>query len=286
MRKLVVTADDFGLAPEVNAAVETAHSDGILSAASLMVGGAAVADALQRARRLPGLAVGLHLVLVEGRPVSPPGEIPDLVGTDGRFRDDMVRMSFEMGASARVRRQVEAEIAAQFDAFRQTGLRLDHVNAHKHFHLHPLISRLVLAIGRDFGMRALRVPVELKGVLERVEPGAGKGGRIEALMGRRLRRQASEAGLIVPDAVFGLAWSGAMTPARLEGLLRHCPDGRVEIYTHPATADRFDGAAPGYRYREELAALCDPACAQALAAMGAAPGGFLDRGADPVAAAR
>ncbi len=79
LKRVVVTADDFGLAREVNEAVEAAHTGGILTAASLMVAGPAAADAVARARRLPRLRVGLHLVLVEGRPVLPPEQLPDLV---------------------------------------------------------------------------------------------------------------------------------------------------------------------------------------------------------------
>ena len=69
MRYLIVTADDFGAALAVNEAVEIAHTQGILTAASLMVGGEAADDAVERARRLPGLGVGLHVVLADGRPV-------------------------------------------------------------------------------------------------------------------------------------------------------------------------------------------------------------------------
>ena len=269
-----MTADDFGLAPEVNEAVETAHRDGILTAASLMVGGAAIQDAVERARRLPDLRVGLHLVLVEGRPVLPPDAVPDLVGPGGDFRRDMVRMSFEMAARPRVRRQVEAEIAAQFEAFARTGLPLDHVNAHKHFHLHPLIGGIVLKVGRRFGMRAIRAPVEPKPVLRQVESQGAVGGRLEAMMARRLRRRARASGLVVTDAVFGLAFTGAMTAGRVAGLLKRCPPGLVELYVHPATADDFPGHAAGYRYRDELAALCDPQVL--LAAEGRTRGGFSD----------
>ncbi len=70
-RQLIVTADDFGADEAVNEAVERAHVDGILTAASLMVSGDAAADAVERARRLPKLGVGLHIVLVEGRPALP-----------------------------------------------------------------------------------------------------------------------------------------------------------------------------------------------------------------------
>jgi hopanoid biosynthesis associated protein HpnK len=258
-RSLVVTADDFGLSREVNEAVEIAHRDGILSAASLMVAEPWCADAVERARRLPSLAVGLHLTLVEGRAALPPSAIPDLIGPDGRLRTDLARYGAEIFFRPAVKRQVAAEIRAQFEAFRQTGLTLDHVNAHKHYHLHPTIAGLVLAIGREFGMRALRVPVEPAATLGQVEPvSRGLEARVAGPYAKLLRARARRAGLTVADQVFGLAWSGAMTSGRVAGLLRHLPPGRTEIYAHPAMSGGFDGAAPGYRYAEEFAALVEP----------------------------
>jgi hopanoid biosynthesis associated protein HpnK len=265
---LVVTADDFGLSPEVNKAVEIAHRDGILSAASLMVAEPWCADAVARARRLPNLAVGLHLTLVEGRAVLPRAAIPDLIGPDGRLRTDLARYGAEIFFRPRVKRQVAAEIRAQFEAFARTGLALDHVNAHKHYHLHPTIAGLVLQIGREFGMTALRVPVEPAAVLSVVEPVArGLEARVAGPYATLLRRRARRAGFAAADQVFGLAWSGAMTPTRVAGLLRHLPPGRTEIYTHPAVAGGFDGAASGYRYAEELAALVAPEVIEAAAAI-------------------
>src|SRR6266702_5401916 len=157
---LIVTADDFGLHAAVNAAVSQAAQAGILTAASLMVAAPATAEAVHLARELPQLRVGLHLVLTDGWPVLAPREIPDLVGQDGRFADQMVRDSFRYCASARMRSQLRAEIRAQFQVFATSGLRLDHVNTHKHFHLHPGILSEILQIGRDFGLSALRVPDE------------------------------------------------------------------------------------------------------------------------------
>ena len=84
-KHLIVTADDFGLSSQVNAAVERAHRDGILTAASLMVGAPAAAEAVAVARRNPRLRVGLHLALVEARPALPRSAVPDLVGPDGWF---------------------------------------------------------------------------------------------------------------------------------------------------------------------------------------------------------
>src|SRR5579864_8878924 len=87
MRSLIVCADDFGRDVAINEAVEAACRDGILGCASLMVAAPAASDAVARARRLPGLKVGLHLVLIDGDAVLPPGEIRGLVGADGHFDD-------------------------------------------------------------------------------------------------------------------------------------------------------------------------------------------------------
>jgi hopanoid biosynthesis associated protein HpnK len=242
-----------------------------------MVGAPAAADAVARAKRLANLRVGLHLVLVDGRPVLPPEKIPDLVDRGGRFRDDMLGASLAMISRARVRRQLAAEIEAQFAAYAATGLPLDHADAHKHFHLHPTIGALMLATGRRYGLRAMRVPFEPAGVLRAVEPGPPRpAGLAVAGWARLMAGRVRAAGLRVPDQVFGLAWSGAMIESRLAGLLARLPDGLTEIYAHPARAGGFAGAAPGYRYAQELAALTAPAVRAAAAASGAARGGFGD----------
>ncbi len=276
MKKLIVTADDFGAAVEVNEAVERAHRDGILTAASLMVSGPAAADAVARARKLPSLRVGLHLVLVEGKPVLPASQVPDLVDATGHFRSDMARAGAAMFFRPRVRAQLKAEIEAQFAAFAATGLRLDHVNAHKHFHLHPTIAALLLESAKAHGARGARVPLEPQGVLARIEPQRPSG--VVALtmpFAQALRSRFRKAGLAAPDQVFGLAWSGAMTAPRLNGLLENLPDGLSEIYMHPATAP-YSGSAPGYQYAGELAALTQPGLGERLAESGIRTGGFGD----------
>ena len=257
--RLIVTADDFGVHDSVNEAVERGHRDGILTCASLMVSGAAVCDAVARARRLPALGVGLHLVLVDGRPVLPASEVPDLVDARGRFRDNMALAGARFFFSPAVRRQLAAEIEAQFAAFAATGLPLDHLNAHKHFHLHPTVAALVVRVGRRFGLRAARAPVESADIVNAIEPTPrGLADRVAAPWARSARARLRREGLVVPDQVFGLAWSGAMTAPRMENILRRLPPGLTELYVHPATADAYPGSAPGYRYTQELAALVDP----------------------------
>jgi hopanoid biosynthesis associated protein HpnK len=276
VRRLIVTADDFGAAVEVNEAVEVAHREGILTAASLMVSGSAADDATERARRNPRLRVGLHLVLVEGRPVLPPDSVSRLVDASGSFRRGMAAMGASFAASSEARRQLAAEIAAQFEAFRATGLALDHCNAHKHFHLHPLIGGLIASIGRRYGLRAARVPLEPAAVLRKIEPGTQRMPSLAlAPWALLLRRRFRAAGLFTCDRVFGLQWSGGMTRDRLRGLIAHLPMGVTEIYLHPATGP-YPGCAPGYRYREELEALTSPEVAAACRERALQLGGFAD----------
>lgn len=276
MKRLIVTADDFGAATQVNEAVERAHRDGILSAASLMVSGAAAGDAVARARNFPTLRVGLHLVLVEGRPVLPASTVPDLVDASGNFRTDMARAGAAMFFFPKVRRQLAAEIDAQFAAFAATGLALDHVNAHKHFHLHPTIAELIVKAAAVYGVKGARVPLEPQDVLGRIETHKPSGVvALTAPFARRLRGRFRRAGIAAPDSVFGLAWSGAMIPDRLAGLIEHLPDGLSEIYMHPATGS-YPGSAPGYQYSSELTALTDPRMPGLLAARDIRLGGFVD----------
>jgi hopanoid biosynthesis associated protein HpnK len=272
---LVITADDFGLAEEVNEAVEAAHRKGVLSAASLMVSGPAAGHAVTLAKRMPALRVGLHLTLLDGAPASPPREIPAIVDGQGRLRADMVTLAIDLALHAETRRQLRREIDMQFAAFRRTGLALDHVNAHKHFHVHPLIMGEILAACRDYAAPALRVPREPTSVLKSIETSVSS----QAIMApwvALLRWRARRAGLIAPDAVFGLRWSGQMTAQRLAALFPRLTGGLVEIYTHPATSDDFPGHVSGYRYADELAALTDNAVVAALRQCGHRLGGYAD----------
>jgi hopanoid biosynthesis associated protein HpnK len=265
-RQLIVCADDFGRDVAVNEAVEQAHRDGILTVASLMVGAPAVADAVARARRLPSLGVGLHLVLADGTPLLPPGEVPALVGVGGAFDPNMVRAGFRFYFSPAARRQLAAEIRAQFEAFRATGLALDHVNGHKHVHLHPTVARLVVEIGRDYGMRAVRLPAEPVAPLRDAFPGERPAAPAWSPVVASLRRRLDRAGLAHNDQVFGIAWSGGMVEDRVLGLLPHLPGGVSEIYFHPsAGASSF---VPGYRHAEELAALLSPRVRRRISELG------------------
>jgi hopanoid biosynthesis associated protein HpnK len=259
MQRVIFTADDFGLSESVNEAIERAHRAGALNAASLMVAGAAAADAVRRARAMPDLRVGLHLVVIDGPAVLARCEIPDLVNADGWFPSDQLRLGISYFMRPIVRRQLAAEIRAQFAAFAATGLPLHHADAHKHMHLQPVVGRLMLEIGREFGLSRVRVPAEPPAVLVRCGTRVGLGARAMYHWTRILRRQVRVAGMTTTDHCFGIAWSGHMTKKRLQRLVAELPDGESEIYLHPAVARDalLRRLMPDYEHERELAALLE-----------------------------
>jgi hopanoid biosynthesis associated protein HpnK len=255
-RGIILTIDDFGLALPVNEAVERAHREGVVRTASLMVGAPAAADAIARARRLPDLHVGLHLVLVSGRALLPPERIPLLVDRDGAFSSDQARAGVRYFFTPGIRAQLEAEIRAQFAAFAETGLRLDHVNAHRHMHVHPTVFGMLLRIGREYGAPPIRIPREPSApwwLLPWL-----------ALMSARARA----AGVAHNRYILGMHDTGAMRRERLLAHLRALPPGVTELYFHAATAhwDGIDPALAHYALEEEFAALIDPEVVAAVRA--------------------
>ena len=239
----------------------------MLSTASLMVAGPAAADAVARARRLPGLHVGLHLVVIEGPAVLARDRIPLLVDEAGQFPSHQLALGLRYFFRPDVRRQLAREIEAQFAAFDATGLTLDHANAHKHMHLHPTVGGMLIRAGLRHGLRSLRVPHEPAAPLRQSDGTVDtKAAAALRLWTRLLRAQARRAGLATNDWCFGLAWSGAMDPARVTRLAGCLPDGLSEIYFHPATARDAEirRLMPGYAHERELEALRHPGLRAAL----------------------
>jgi hopanoid biosynthesis associated protein HpnK len=276
-KRLIVTADDFGLSLPVNEAVEIAHRQGILSAASLMIGAPAAQDAIDRARYLASLGVGLHLTLLEGRPVLPLNKVEGLVGPDGRFFSDAVRFGIALFFSTELRRQAQAEIRAQFELFAATGLVMDHINGHRHFHLHPVVLEAIIELAPHYGLPPVRLPLE-----PFAASFGANGDRFVARMTswlfylgqtRHLYRGLTAAGLQSNDHIFGLYDSGTLTEERILRLIAHLPYGVSEIYCHPATRrwDGPDNLPSHYRCEEEFRALLSPTVKGRLKALGLLP---------------
>lgn len=274
-RRLIVTADDFGMSLEVNEAVEEAHRNGILTCASLVVAGDAAEDAIRRAKRLPQLGVGLHLAMF-GAPASAMG--PTILAPDGvNLGESPVVTGIAVMVSPRARKAAEREFAAQFDAYRKTGLPLGHLDGHWHCHQHPAVLAIALRLGKSQGLRAVRLPYEPSGFSRRVARGPQTGARIAHAithwpLAAAMRWQVRKAGLAVNDRFFGKSDGGAVDEALLIRLAAHLPAGITELGLHPATSTWHGRHAPPPHWRqgEELAALTSPQVKQAMADRGIA----------------
>jgi chitin disaccharide deacetylase len=272
--RVILTADDFGLASPVNEAVERAHCTGVLTSASLMVAETAAVDAVARARRLPSLRVGLHVVVADGRTALPPDQIRSIVDANGRLSDRLVAASVGYFCRSRARRELQAEVRAQFEAFRATGLSLDHVDTHRHMILHPTVLSIILALAVEFQVKAIRLPSEpwraTRGLPFRRRAAAAL--RIACLAPwlALLRFRVQRAGIRINTEVRGLSDTGHMDEATVLRLISTVDRDVTEMFFHPATATESPTPLPQpVRYHvAELEALCSPRVHGALDRLG------------------
>ena len=281
-KRLIITADDFGMHPAVNRAVEKAHRQGVLTAASLMMGAPATTEAVEMARSVPSLHVGLHLMVADPWASAPPLEVPSMSRPDGVMDADVIARSFRFLRPGAIR-QLRSELRAQFAAFRRTGLELDHVNVHKHLHMHPVVFKVVLEELQAHGRPPLRIPWEPPWVaLIYNERRSRVGPMLLNAWAKVIRRIARRAGVFCNDQVFGLSHSGDLNHDVMLRLVAHLPAGTSEIYMHPA--DSIEPVHPsmvGYRPLEELRALLSGEVRRAIYLSGAALGGYRQHASRP-----
>ena len=262
--KLIVNADDFGRSHEINRAVLRAYRLGALNSASLMVAGEAVSEAIEIARDNPGLAVGLHLVVVDGPAVLLPEHIPNLINAEGRFPNRPAWLGLRYALRPSVRSQLGAEIAAQFSRFHDTGIALSHVDGHQHMHMHPVVLNLLLPLARQFGARRIRVVRDDLALALRYNhrQGIPKSilAAVFALLASYGRRRCRDAGIDFPTRTYGFFQSGGMDEAYVTAVLDRCPDN-AEIYFHPIEGPRLDILGPN---PQDLATLLSPVLRRAI----------------------
>ena len=273
-RRLIVNGDDFGAAPEVNAGVVRAHRNGVLTATSLMVTGAAAPEAVALARQHPRLAVGLHLVLAQGRPAAPPADIPHLATAAGGFGRRPVALGLRYAWQCLVgagRKELRREITAQLDAFVATGLTLTHLDGHLNMHLHPMVLAILLELAPRYGIRAMRLPRESLAAALRHDRAHAARKVGEATVFRALAAYAAPrlrtAGIGFADRVYGMHQTGHVDEAYVLAVVRDLPAAVSELYCHPAdgTPAALAPGQPGYDHAGELAALGSPRVRSALA---------------------
>ena len=271
MKKLIVNADDFGLTEGVNRAILDGHNNGIITSTTLMANGMAFDSAVAACLAAPSLGVGVHLNLTQGRPVSPSSRVPSIVTSEGSFCASPGILVWQI-LTRRVRlADVETELRSQIDKVASAGIRITHLDSHKHIHVVPQLFNVVVKLAREYGIGCIRCPIEpawsALGPLLSGPRGWMRMTR-QYLLGRTLStlatlqaRKLAGAGLQRTERFYGLSQTGFLDAKLLGKLLRGLPRGTSELMCHPGYVDE---ALLGTRTRlraqrvRELEALTSP----------------------------
>lgn len=256
VRKLIVNADDFGLTTGVNRAIVETHNGGVVSSTTLMANGLAFEDAVTVARSAPNLSIGCHVVLVDGKPVSPPDAVDTMLAIrsaqPGRFYSSLSAFAARAMLGGFDRDQLVAEVVAQIRKIQSAGLLVTHLDTHKHAHIFPEILAALLRAARICGVRAIRNPiVPVKAIPARQFKDKRelwkRYGQVRILhtFSGQFRQRTKRAGLLTPDGVVGVIETGTSEkPDDSSGygsLLRHTlaslPEGTWELVCHPGYND-------------------------------------------------
>lgn len=235
MKQLILNADDFGRHASINEAVERGFREGLLRSATVMAGEPAFAEAVAVAKRNPGLGVGLHLTLVDSRPVLPEEEVPSLVWREGRFYPDHNAFFKRFFLGKIELEEVRRELAAQLAKAEQAGLQLTHLDSHQHLHTLPGVIDIAADLAAEAKIPALRIPAT--GIFPagfgpgEVVPGVARLG-LRALA-ERARRKGRKRGLLMPEHFAGLVAGSAFTMSNMLELCRGMKEGTTEVMLHP-----------------------------------------------------
>jgi len=259
-RRIVVNADDFGLCEGVNKAVLAAHTDGVLTSATIMVNMPAAEEAVEIAKRLPGLGVGVHLNLTEGRPISKADDVRPLLNADGQFGCSAGKLAFFSLVLPNFRSAVRTELAAQIQWVIDRGLKPTHLDSHKHFHSFPAIYPMVCRLAGKFGISAIRWPFEPKNVCRMPWPLPSAGGVKRASRIRTMARinRVQNRRFLKTDALFGIAHTGKIDVAFFRVVTLYNSTAVAEVMTHPGFIEGLDASKTRLvqQRKVELDALC------------------------------
>src|SRR5947207_884283 len=254
--RLVVNADDFGLSSGVNDGILEAHAAGVVSSVSVLVNAPGWDHAVAALRGTESLGVGLHLNLTAGEPVSEGGTLVD--AHTGRFYG--LAGLVTRALTGRIDPEhVAEECGAQLARLHAAGVRVTHIDSHRHVHALPGVWRAVVATARAHGVPFVRAPVD------RGAAGAWAKRTAVAAAWRVAAR-----GAAVPrhaDRFYGIALQGdSRFLERVLALIDRLAPGITELMVHPGRLDEGLAAWDGYVAPRavELAALTSSAARERL----------------------
>jgi chitin disaccharide deacetylase len=241
MPRLIVNADDFGQTQGINRAVLELHQAGLLTSATLMARAAATDQAIEIASATPSLSVGCHVVLTDGGPILPPHQIPSLVDPSTKLFVSSLPVFLGRLFTGRIRaEEVQAETTAQIQYLQSRGVRLSHVDSHKHTHMFPGILRPVLRGARACGIHSVRNPFEPTWAIRATAScNLVRAAQVSILRGLQSswQRILADEGFATTGGSLGVSSTGALEKITLDRLLHQVRPGTWELVTHPGYND-------------------------------------------------
>jgi chitin disaccharide deacetylase len=259
-RKIIINADDFGLCKGVNQGIVKAHTEGVLTSATLMTNMPCAREAVVLAKSLPSLGVGIHLNLTDGLPLAKDNCVGPLCNTGGEFAFNPYQLSWRSALSAKIREAIKAELQAQIQWTLDQGIKPTHLDSHKHIHCFPVLFKIVCELADRFGIPAIRWPRE-KQVFHRDNwprpdnKGVFRSRIIRCLAQFNARQNSS---YFKTTEFLGIAHTGRIDTAFFNAVSLYNKASIVEIMTHPGFKEGLDVTRTRLvEQREmELRALC------------------------------
>ena len=243
MRRLIINADDFGFTAGVNRAIVRAHTEGVVTSATLMANGSAFDDARQLAKDLLKLSIGCHVVLIDGEPLRPSERIPSLTQSN-RFRDSLKSFAARAIAGRLDAFEIASEATAQIKKIQSAGIPLSHFDTHKHTHLFPKVLRPLLRAAGDCGVRAVRNPFgprfPLRSTQLLVRPNLWtRFAEVKILrsFAGKFREAVQREGFASPDGTLGIEVTGTLDETLFTAIASSIPEGTWEFVCHPGYND-------------------------------------------------
>lgn len=231
----------------MNRGIAEAHRRGIVTSTSLLANGAAFAPALELARSTPGLGVGVHLNLSDGKPVAEAKKVPSLLNGAGEFYSRPESLLLRIAKRRAVLKEAEVEWDAQIQRVRDSGIHPTHLDGHKHVHMLPGLFGVTLRLAARHGIWAVRVAHEESRLRKALSSGGtahasvawkqGIQARGLKLLAWNARKQAAQCDIVTADYFCGIRQTGELTKRGVARLLEALREGTTELMCHPGYVD-------------------------------------------------
>lgn len=263
MIRLVINADDLGLHPRIDEGIFAAHTDGVVTSASVLATGPTAAEAIRRVGNTK-LGLGVHLCLTTHLSPAAPAREVRWLAPGGRFRRNWAELSAAWLGRLIPAEEIVTEFRAQVRRVQELGGNIDHLDTHQHLHLLPGMTSIVEVLAAELSL-PIRWPSERPQARWFIRPGAA----MKAAILGTLARVKQPRGVKRVRAV-GVFESGRLTEKRMLRLIANLRDGDNEIVSHPGLNPGTVPQDPDWRYdwEGELAAVLSPRVRDAIAGRG------------------